>query len=112
MPEWTVQYHTHWAASISATFLYGIGQVTIFNSVQNYYIDAFEKYAASAIAGGALFRSLIGGVIPLFTPALLENLGVGWGMSVFAFVGLLLAPSPVLFYIYGERLRERFAIEL
>jgi len=109
---WTVQYHVHWSASIAATFLYGIGQVTIFNSVQNYYIDAFEKYAASAIAAGALFRSLIGGVIPLFTPALLEKLGVGWGMSVFALVGVLLAPSPVLFYLYGERLREKFAIEL
>lgn len=110
--KWTIQYHVHWTASIAATFLYGVGQVTIFNSVQNYYIDAFEKYAASAIAAGALFRSLIGGVIPLFTPTLLDRLGVGWGMSIFAFVGALLAPSPVLFYIYGEKLREKFAIQL
>lgn len=86
--------------------------MAVFNSTQNYYIDAFEKYAASAIAAGALLRSIIGGVIPLFTPALLDKLGVGWGMSVFAFVGVALAPSPLLFYYFGEGLRERFAIEL
>lgn len=109
---WTVEYHTHWAWSVAATFFYGLGQVAIFNSVQNYYIDAFEKYAASAIAAGALFRSVIGGVVPLFTPAMTEKLGYGWGISVFGFLALLLAPSPLLFYKYGGWLREKFAIEL
>ena len=108
---WTIEYHVHWFASIAATFSYGIGQVVIFNSVQNYYIDAFERYAASAIAAGALFRS-VGGVVPLLTPLLLDKYGMGWGMSIFGFVGLALAPSPVLFYYFGEGLRERFAIEL
>jgi hypothetical protein len=95
---WTVEFRVHWIISIASTFFYGIGQVAIFNTVQNYYIDSFEKYAASAIAAGALFRSVIGGVVPLLTPVLLENLGVGWGMSVFVFVSVLLAPNPLLFY--------------
>lgn len=86
--------------------------MTVFNSTQNYYIDAFGKYAASVIAAGALFRSLIGGVIPLFTPALFDKFGVGWGMFVFAIVGVVLAPSPLLFYYFGEGLGKRFAIEL
>ncbi|KAJ8070741.1 hypothetical protein OCU04_001111 [Sclerotinia nivalis] len=55
---WMVEYHVHWAVTLVATFFYGIGQVAIFNTVQNYYIDSFEKYAASAIAAGAFFRSL------------------------------------------------------
>jgi MFS family permease len=109
---WTIEHHVHWFASIAATFFYGIGQVVIFNSVQNYYIDAFERYSASAIAAGALFRSVVGGIVPLLTPLLLDKYGVGWGMSIFGFVGLALAPSPVLFYYFGEGLRERFAIEL
>ncbi|KAH9838117.1 Major Facilitator Superfamily [Teratosphaeria destructans] len=50
---WTVAAHAHWTASIAATFFYGIGQVMILNTTQNYYIDSFEKYAASAIAAGA-----------------------------------------------------------
>jgi MFS family permease len=109
---WLVEAHVHWFFSIAATFFYGIGQVAIFNSVQNYYIDAFEKYAASAIAAGALFRSVVGGIVPLLTPMLLDKLGVGWGMSVFGFIALLLAPSPLLFYYFGGRVRERFMIEL
>jgi multidrug resistance protein len=109
---WTVEKHSHWMASISGTFFYGIGQVMILNSTQNYFIDSFEKYAASAIAAGSVFRSLIGGVIPLGAPALFAKLGYGWGISVFAFTGLLLAPAPIVFYLYGERIRERFKIDL
>ena len=109
---WTIELHAHWFASIAATFFYGIGQIAVFNSVQNYYIDAFERYAASAIAAGALFRSIIGGVIPLLTPLLLDKYGVGWGISIFGFLAVALAPSPLLFYYYGPWLREKFAIEL
>ncbi|KAL2072574.1 hypothetical protein VTL71DRAFT_11917 [Oculimacula yallundae] len=109
---WTTQYHVHFMVPITATFFYGVGQVAIFNAVQNYYIDAFERYAASAIAAGSLFRSVVGGVVPVFTGGLLEKVGLGWGFSIFGFVSVLLAPSPVLFYWYGEGLRERFRIEL
>lgn len=109
---WLVEYRVHWFATIVPTFFYGIGQVAVFNSVQNYYIDSFEKYAASAIAAGAFFRSLIGGLVPLMTGSLLDAVGVGWGMSVFAFISVALAPSPLLFYRYGDYLRKRFAIDL
>jgi len=108
---WTVEYRTHWAISMAATFFYGIGQVVVFNTVQNYYIDSFEKYAASAIAGGSVFRSVFGGIVPLFAPTLFEKLGYGWGISVFAFLSVLIAPSPILFYYFGGRIRERFQIK-
>lgn len=98
--------------TIIPTALFGLGQVSIFNTVQNYYIDAFSKYAASAIAAGAVFRSLVGGVVPLFAPTMFEKLGYGWGWSVFAFLTVALAPSPLLFQRYGGYIRERFAIEL
>lgn len=109
---WAVEFHVHWFLTVLPTFFYGIGQIAIFNCTQNYYIDAFEKYAASAIAAGALFRSVIGGIIPLFVPTLFDKMGVGWGMSIFAFVAVLLAPSPLLFFFYGGILRDRFAIQL
>lgn len=109
---WTVEYHAHWFVTILSTYFYGVGQITIFNTVQNYYIDSFEKYAASAIAAGTLFRSVIGGVIPLFAPRLFESVGYGWGISAFAFMGVVLAPSPLIFYRYGAFLREKFAIDL
>ncbi|KAK5150836.1 membrane transporter [Cryomyces antarcticus] len=109
---WTVEFHVHWLATLVSTFFYGIGQVVIFNTVQNYYIDSFEQYAASAIAAGAVFRSVAGGVVPLFAPSLFDRVGYGWGISVFAFVGVAIAPAPVIFYYFGARTRERFAVEL
>lgn len=109
---WAVETRVHWAVSIAATFFYGVGQVMILNASQNYYIDSFEKYAASAIAAGAVFRSIVGGIVPLFTPTLMDAVGYGWGISVFAFMSVALAPAPILFYVFGQRIRERFAIEL
>jgi hypothetical protein len=109
---WTVEYHAHWTASIIATFFYGIGQVIILNTTTNYYIDCFETYAASAIAAGAVFRSVVGGIVPLFAPTLFEKLGYGWGVSVFGFLAVAIAPAPLVFYFYGAVLRERFAIVL
>ncbi|KAL5113341.1 hypothetical protein ACEQ8H_008787 [Pleosporales sp. CAS-2024a] len=109
---WTVEKHAHWFASISGTFFYGVGQVMILNCTQNYFIDSFEQYAASAIAAGTVFRSIVGGVIPLGAPAMFEKLGYGWVISVFAFVSLMLAPAPLLFYRFGERIRERFKMNL
>lgn len=84
----------------------------ILNPVQNYYIDSFEKYAASAIAAGALFRSIFGGVVPLLAPGLFDKLGYGWGISIFGFLSVLLAPAPILFWTFGERIRERFTVDL
>jgi len=109
---WTVDYHAAWWVSISATFFYGIGQVIILNTTTNYYIDCFEEYAASAIAAGAVFRSLVGGIVPLFAPGLFEKLGYGWGISVFGFLALAIAPAPLIFFRYGATIRKRFAIQL
>lgn len=109
---WTVDSHAHWFASIAATFFYGIRQVMVLNCTQNYFINSFEKYAASSIAAGTVFRSVVGGVVPILAPGLFEQLGYGWGISTFAFVSLVLAPAPILFYIFGERLRERFPVDL
>ncbi|CAI6332090.1 unnamed protein product [Periconia digitata] len=109
---WAVEYHIHWFATIVPTFFYGIGQVMIINCTQNYYIESFEAYAASAIAAGTVFRSLVGGIVPLLAPGLFVKLGYGCGISVFGFVGLLLAPAPVLFYVSGERIRERYVVKL
>ena len=109
---WTVSFRAPWFWTILATFFYGIGQVMILNTTTNYYIDSFERYSASAIAAGAVFRSVIGGIVPLFAPALFKTLGYGWGISVFAFMATAIAPAPLIFYFYGQRVREKFWIEL
>ena len=109
---WTVETKQHWLVTITSTFFFGIGQVTILNCVQNYYIDSFSKYAASAIAAGAVFRSIVGGVVPLFAPSVFERIGYGWGVSTFGFLSVVIAPAPLLFSYYGERIRKSYVITL
>ena len=109
---WTVEFRVWWPVSIAATYFYGIGQIMILNTTSNYYIDSFERYSASAIAAGAVFRSVIGGIVPLFAPTMFDALGYGWGISLFGFLALIIAPAPLVFYYIGERLREKYWIEL
>jgi hypothetical protein len=109
---WTVEYGVTWQVPLVATLFFGASQVSIFNTVQNYYIDSFEKYAASALAAGAFLRSLMGGIVPLFVPTMFDKLGYGWGLSVFGFLSVMLMPAPILFYFYGAKLRSKFAVDL
>jgi multidrug resistance protein len=70
---WTLEYQLPLAVVVLATPIFGLAQIAIMNSVQNYFIDAYSQYAASAIAAGALFRSLVGGVVPLAGPTIFRK---------------------------------------
>lgn len=109
---WTVEYEYNWPVPLSAMLFFGASQVSIFNTVQNYYIDAFENMAASALAAGAFLRSVVGGIVPLFVPMLFDKVGYGWGMSVFGIMAVLLMPAPALFYWYGQKIREKYPLKL
>jgi multidrug resistance protein len=108
---WTVHFRLHWLIPISALYFYGIGQVMVINTVQNYFIDSFSRYAASAIAAGSVLRSVFGALTPLFASKMFDKIGYGLGTSVFGVIAVLIAPSPVLLYFYGKTLRERFPVE-
>jgi len=121
---WSVQSHTYFLVPIigtlshkakltnQGTIFFGIGTICIFNSVQNFYIDAFTRYAASAIAAGSLFRSLVGACFPLFGGDMYTALGYGWGCTILAACGILLMPMPMLIMKFGRRIRERFPVKL
>lgn len=34
-------------------------------------------------------------------------LGLGWGNSVLAFIAIAMLPLPLVFFMYGERIREK-----
>ena len=74
--------------------------------MQTYLVDAFTRYAASAVAANTVLRSLLGGLLPLSGLTMYRELGFGWGNSLLAFIALALVPIPSLFSIYGERIRK------
>lgn len=83
-------------------------------TVSTYLVDAFTIYAASAMAANTVFRSLAGCLLPLAGPKMYEKLGLGWGNSLLGFIALALCPLPVVFYLFGERIRtsKKFQITL
>lgn len=74
-------------------------------------MDAFTIYAASALAANTLVRSVFGAVLPLAGLRMYEVLGLGWGNSLLAFIGLALLPVPLLILKKGEFLRTKFALK-
>ncbi|KAL1623596.1 hypothetical protein SLS56_008236 [Neofusicoccum ribis] len=103
---WTVEYHEHWAIALFGTMLIGFGLLACMMCVQTYLVDAYTKYAASAMAANAVLRSVFGALLPLAGLDLYKALGLGWGNSLLAFLALALIPVPILFKIFGERIRN------
>lgn len=110
---WTAQYEIQWAVPLLGTLLVGVGLITAFMAVNTYMVDAFQLYAASAIAANTVLRSIFGAVFPLFALQMYDALGLGWGNSLLAFLSLALCVIPWLFYWYGETLRThpRFQVK-
>lgn len=75
-------------------------------------IDAFTIHAASAMAASSVMRSLFGSLLPLAGNNMVSSLGVGWANSVLGFIAVALIPIPVLFLVYGERLRTKYPVQL
>ncbi|CAK4015666.1 MFS general substrate transporter [Lecanosticta acicola] len=102
---WTAQYHVQWAVPLLGTLFVGVGLMGCFMCINTYLVDTFTLYAASAMAANTILRSLLGGLFPLFGLSMYNSLGLGWGNSLLAFLGVALLPIPFIFYYYGERIR-------
>jgi MFS family permease len=105
---WTAQTHCHWIAPNIGAVLIGAGSIISFQCMQTYMVDAYTRYAASALAAGAFLRSLAGFGFPLFAPYMYDKLHYGWGNSVLAFIPIGIGiPAPIFLWKFGETLRKR-----
>jgi hypothetical protein len=107
MFAWTIYPSVHWIVPIIASTIFGMGCYWTFNSILSYTVEAYRQYAASAVAANVFVRCAMAGVFPLFGEQLINNLGYHWGITLFAFVSVLLAPSGFVFHRYGKALRAR-----
>ena len=101
----------HWIVPSLSGILTGFGLMSIFLQSLNYLIDAYLMFAASAIAGNTFLRSLCGAGFPLFATYMFNGLGIEWASTLLGCVGAVLIPIPVIFYLYGHKIRKhsRFA---
>ncbi|EED22809.1 MFS multidrug transporter, putative [Talaromyces stipitatus ATCC 10500] len=102
---WTSNKHVSWVPQVLAGIPIGAGILIIFMQGLNYMIDVYLMFANSAIAANTLFRSALGGGFPLFATQMYKTLGVPWATSLLGFLTAAMVPIPVLFYLYGAKLR-------
>ncbi|TPX16091.1 uncharacterized protein E0L32_004086 [Thyridium curvatum] len=108
---WTAQHHTHWIAPIIGMGVIGVGQMSIMMAIMMYLVDAYELYAASALAANTIIRSIAGATLPLCGLKMYDQLGLGWGNSLLGFIAVGMIPAAFIILKYGEYLRTRFAIQ-
>ena len=111
---WSAREGVHWIVPMLAGVPFGIGFMLIFIALLNYLTDAYEIYAASAMAAASLSRSIFGALLPLAARPMYERLGISWASSLLGFLSLAMSVIPFAFIRYGDRIRanSRFCNEL
>lgn len=99
--------HIIWVGPASSGIAFGFGMVLCYYSVNNYIIDSYQRYAASALAAKVFLRSFGGAAFPLFTTQMYDRLGLQWASWLLAFIGLAMVLIPFSFYFFGARVRAK-----
>lgn len=103
--------HIIWVGPASSGIAFGYGMVLLYYALNNYILDTYAKYAASAMATKVFLRSAGGAAFPLFTTQMYHKLGLQWASWLLAFIALGMAAVPFLFFWYGESLRQKWCSE-
>ncbi|KAF2103936.1 MFS general substrate transporter [Rhizodiscina lignyota] len=103
---WSAQAHVHWIVPILGSAVFGFGLMSVLLPMQLYLVDAF-RYAASALAAAALFRSLLAFAIPLFAPQMIHAMGLGGTYSFLGGLSIAIGiPLPIWIYLRGKEIRS------
>ena len=111
---WAAQSDVHWIAPILSGIPFGLGFLLVFMALINYMVDAYEIFAASALAAASSTRSVFGAVLPFAGQPMYIALGIGWASSLLGFISLAMCAIPYAFIKYGDRIRanSKFCQEL
>ncbi|KAL4781127.1 major facilitator superfamily transporter [Aspergillus varians] len=104
---WAAEKLAPWIVVDIGAAVFGCGVILSTQAMQQYVMDSYLEFVASANAASFFVRSIFAFCFPIFAPALYDRLGYGWGNSMLAFIMIGFGvPAPFLVWIYGARLRE------
>ncbi|KAF4210927.1 hypothetical protein CNMCM5878_003425 [Aspergillus fumigatiaffinis] len=109
---WTTYSSVHWAVPIVGSAIFGVGTILVYSGIFTFLVDAYPLYTASALAANSFARNMFAAAFPLFGTQMYHKLGDQWATTVLAFLTVVMAPFPYIFFVYGERIRahSRFAV--
>ncbi|TFK34080.1 major facilitator superfamily domain-containing protein [Crucibulum laeve] len=104
---WSANAHLHFMIPLLGACIFAFGMLMTYICIQTYLVDAFQDYAASALAATIVLRSIFGAVFSIIGEDLYKHYGYGWGTSVLGFISCAALPIPFLFWRYGAALRAK-----
>lgn len=104
---WTSYSSIPWIVPSIALVFVGFGMFCSTSAVTTYVVDAYSKYAASAIAGIAFLENFFAAFLPLATQSMYITLGFQWASTFLGFIALVLSFIPLVLLKFGSRIRER-----
>lgn len=104
---WTSYSDIPWIVPSIALGFVGFGMFCSTAAVTTYVVDAYAKYAASAVAGIAFLENFMAAFLPLATQSMYRALGFQWASSLLGFVALALSCIPLILLRYGRSIRAR-----
>ncbi|RMY47181.1 hypothetical protein D0865_08828 [Hortaea werneckii] len=91
---WTDYPHISIWSPLAASVLFGYGILCVFITCYQYIIDAYEAFAASALASITLIRYAASGGMVIVSVPFYENMGVHYTLTILACLSALLVPVP------------------
>ncbi|KAK5695953.1 hypothetical protein LTR97_008373 [Elasticomyces elasticus] len=104
---WTARPDISIWSPLAASVFFGYGILCVFITCYQYIIDAYEQYAASALASITLIRYVAAGAMTIVGIPFYKNLGVAYTLTILACLSCLLVPVPYVFYKYGPWIRSK-----
>jgi len=104
---WSADRHVHWIVPLLGACVFGLGMLMGYVCIHTYLVDAFEEYAASALAAAVVTRCIITCVFTVVGFQLYRSLGYAWGTMLLAFLCIAMIPIPVILQIYGPKIRAK-----
>lgn len=102
---WTSHSHITWIPQAVAGIPVGAAMFAILIQGIKYIVDVFFRYANSAISANTIVRSFFAAGFPLFAMQMYHNLGVPWATSTLAFFAIAFIPVPIVFFLFGHKIR-------
>ncbi|KOS44939.1 hypothetical protein ACN38_g4133 [Penicillium nordicum] len=103
---WTSYTSIHWMAPTVGLAMVGFGTTAVIVGNANYLIDAYSKYAASALGAVGFVENISIAFLPLAAAAMYTNLGFQWASSLLGFVSLALVATPFVVLQWGKEIRS------
>lgn len=103
---WTSSPKILWVPQALAGGFIGIGLFLMFVFCQVYLMECYLDNATSALAANTIVRSALATGFPLFATQMYTKLGVVWATSLLGSLAIAMTPFPVVFLLYGKKIRS------